>query len=613
MPTVPAWAANTSYALGANVVRLTEPAIVMVPVDIGNPGFESGDTGWTKDAGWLIDTGDAFQGSWRGYIATNNTDKDLTSNTEAEVKPGDEVTAKCKFLWRTLSGSTLASCKVGIEWRNAAHAVLSVSLSENVADGEDAWLEASVTANAPANAAYAVILARVSITQNVVGSGEVLVDEFTWDAAEPSYEPALMYEATTGGVSAAVEPTWPTTLGGTVNDGTVVWTAVAANRVVWQAIPLLVSGATEPDWPTVVGGLVADGTIQWRAISKRVEDANCPNSREVAISDEKIYAANGELVNYCATLNPLDWTTAEDAGYIGSGLHQGASKIATALGLYRGNLSIWSNSTFLLYQTDPDPQNITKLDSMEGVGTLYHRALQAVANDLYSLTSEGVRGVAVAVGATNLQANDVGVPIDPLVKAALAQAIIDGIEPWATYFPGLGQYWLVLGAQVFVYTVGAGTIGRWSRYVFPWELEYAAQLGGSLYLRHGDAVSRITDAVEYDETLPAVDDVYPKTYFDSVVWWPYLDFGSIGTLKMLHGFDLVATGGVPTVQIGYDQTDDSLFTDAYVIDPDTVPGDGFVPFPISGPSFSLKVTFTGGAGRFWQLNAANLYLDEGPP
>lgn len=47
------------------------------------------------------------------------------------------------------------------------------------------------------------------------------------EAARPSTRNGYVYECTTAGTSAGTEPTWPTTPGNTVVDGTVTWTCRA--------------------------------------------------------------------------------------------------------------------------------------------------------------------------------------------------------------------------------------------------------------------------------------------------------------------------------------------------------------------------------------------------
>jgi hypothetical protein len=52
------------------------------------------------------------------------------------------------------------------------------------------------------------------------------------------------YECTTGGTTAAAQPTWPTTIGGTVVDGTVTWTCRAYPSVPVDNYSLLCLGAS---------------------------------------------------------------------------------------------------------------------------------------------------------------------------------------------------------------------------------------------------------------------------------------------------------------------------------------------------------------------------------
>ncbi len=94
-----------------------------------------------------------------------------------------------------------------------------------------------------------------------------------------------------------------------------------------------------------------------------------------------------------------------------------------------------------------------------------------------------------------------------------------------------------------------------------------------------------------------------------MISWPYLDFGIVGLNKELEGFDLVCTGEV-SVTIGYDQTNFAIQTPAYVVNGDTLPDVGIVPFPLSAPSLQFNLTFS--AGQAWEWETLNVYLTQGP-
>lgn len=99
--------------------------------------------------------------------------------------------------------------------------------------------------------------------------------------------------------------------------------------------------------------------------------------------------------------------------------------------------------------------------------------------------------------------------------------------------------------------------------------------------------------------------------FTGVIQWPHLDFGAIGVTKQFIGIDLVAVApeGL-SVSIGYNQRDLAARTEPYDVDPDTLDGQ-IIPFPLSAPSFDLKIEFA--AEQKWEWNAAVLYIQDRRP
>ncbi len=533
------------------------------------------------------DSSDGFSGNtWD--LSADDPINDIVNDSVAAVNPGQTVRARC-----VVKSSANGTGRVGIRWYDVASLEISTDYGNIVSGASTGWRESSVEGVAPTDAVWCGVVGRAQ------GAGSIRMDNFVWEYFAQVGVCSFTFEATQAAAaySGTAEPTWPLVLGNTVVDNAVTWTARQANCITYEAKPILLSDATEPTWPTEVDASVADNTIRWIADDQRVKDENCPNTKEVAIAASKIFAADDDIVAFSATVNPLDWTTVDDSGFIPFGLNTYGSQPITALALYRSNLCVFNSKAFQMWQVDEDPANMAILDAVP-VGCPYFKSPQPVSNDLVFLTEAGIRSMGIAGASTNLQAGFFGKQVDPLVLAAIK----GGEVPNALYYPGAGQYWLFFGEEAFVLTMNGGKQDMsWSRYVFPsaitdWTIE-----SQTLLLRSGDKIWEVDEDTLIDDSGGA------NVTFDGEVWWPYLDFGAIGVNKMMIGFDTVATGEYDVV-FGYDQTNDANATTSYTITSgDNLYGD-MIPMPLAGPSFQMRLTFTGATA--WEWSASTLYLQD---
>jgi hypothetical protein len=434
MPT-PIWQGGTLYPTGS----LVQPASAAPPVntEITNAGFESGDIGWTKGSGWTINASGAYQGSWAAQYSFTGT-SDLLNDTFNTVTPGQSITASC-MVQQGASSAGQAGARIILSWYTSADVLISTSLGTEVNTGSGgAWGQSTITATAPATAAKVKVGARAFRTS---GTNPLWVDVFVWNYLGPATPAGLIYRAVqpTTGTSAEEEPVWPLVLGVQVNDGTVIWEAVAATRVTWQANAIFLSGSVEPTWPLVPGEFVLDGSFQWQAVNRYVEDENCPNTKVVAILASHVFAADDDITKFSAVNNALDWTTQRDAGYLPTGLQQANANEMAVLAPYRANLAALNASSFQLWQADPDPAAMVILDQQDGIGSIWPRAAVSVAGELYYLAALGVRTIGQSAGNNSLSAGDVGMPVDDIVQEALAQTVTAERQPFASYYPSLGQ------------------------------------------------------------------------------------------------------------------------------------------------------------------------------
>lgn len=511
------WEAGKTYVPGSLVTPVTAPTVV--GGQPANGSFESGSSNWTLPTGYSVTTGNAYEGTHSlQYDGTGPAS--AVSTDQRAVTPGQRITASV-MVQQGASGSGKAGAAALLLWYDASHASISYNAGNTVSSGSGGkWSKSSVTAAAPANAAYVAV--GVSCSKN--SSHSMWVDQVQWDYSYFTPAGGLVYKAVqpAPGKSGSGEPAWPPVLGQQVIDNQVIWEAVTASQIVWTARPINRSGTVEPVWPTQVSGAVHDGSIDWLAITPVVTDPNCPQSKQVAIAAAKVYSGDKDITRYCATYNPLDWTTPEDAGFIAHGLQSVQEPNCTALAVYRGNLAILTASNLQLWKADPDPAAILILDSVESVGTNYARGSVPVAQDVFFISQQGVRSISVSASQQAMGEGDVGNPVDPLVRDLLGA----DSDPVAVFFPNLGHSLFFFGNQALVlFQNKLAKITGWALYALPIEVTDAATLDGDLYVRDATDIYWMDQGANADFSGA----------FPVVLEWQYLDFGRTNSRKTFMG------------------------------------------------------------------------------
>lgn len=436
---VPTWEPGTLYQPGDIVQPITAPAPTAAAVVNGD--FAAGNVNWDYTGGAEFVATGGYSNNGPCVRMPGTVPDGLALNRTQLVVPSTGATFEASAMIQ--QGASIAGATRGwveVRWYDVNNIQISAERGNIVSDGSGgAWKKSSLTATRPAGAAYA--RAGIGLFSVADHSHAIFGDNLVVSGTFAGLPDGLVYKAvqSESGFSGSSEPAWPPILGQTVVDNEVTWEAVASTRVTWVASPLYVSGATEPAWPTDIGGFVKDGTINWKTVSRRVEDPNCPDSKIVAIAASKVFAGDDDIVKYSATVNPLDWTTADDAGYLPTGLQNYGANPVSAMGLYRGNLVVFNSEAFQLWQVDEDPASMSLIDALP-LGSTHHRSIAPVSNDLFFAASQGVRSIGIAASSTNYQAGDVGMPIDELVREALRVSTANQSKIMGTWFPGAGQY-----------------------------------------------------------------------------------------------------------------------------------------------------------------------------
>ena len=179
-----------------------------------------------------------------------------------------------------------------------------------------------------------------------------------------------------------------------------------------------------------------------------VTDVNMPGTGQMVTATGRIYAISddGQTVRYCKVGDPTDWTTAGNAGFLPIAQHFGSGQRAYGLGLYQGQLAVFTDQSIQLWTLDADPTGMALDRVVDGVGTRFHQSIVSLYGDLLFLSESGVRSLTTLSNALFPSDVDVGLPIKAFTKSpsSLTRQSNGGIEPAVIAMAAgpMSQYWV---------------------------------------------------------------------------------------------------------------------------------------------------------------------------
>lgn len=338
-----------------------------------------------------------------------------------------------------------------------------------------------------------------------------------------------------------------------------------------------------------------DGTLPTHIV-----DINCPNTKEVLKQQSKIYAKGTEVVRYCATNLPRNWTAASDAGFLPTGIQAIGSTTCTGLGQFGKNkMVVFSSDGIQVWTVDPNP-SLNNLDSIiANIGTRYSKSPIGFGGDLFFLADTGFRSITVSSQTDNLRDIDIGSAIDDLVIPTLSTTS----DPISVFYAGLGQFWNINGNTVWVYSFSrTGKLSAWSKFTLPVTTNDTAVLNGNLYIRSGDTVY-VMDRSTYsdDGSVPTV-----------TIEFPFLDFKTPGVLKQITGVDSVGIG-TATLELKYLAMVNGVPTEFRTGQVPVISGNTTAPGPLTPIELcatAVAPVITHAANEDFRLDALTFYYEN---
>ncbi len=305
------------------------------------------------------------------------------------------------------------------------------------------------------------------------------------------------------------------------------------------------AGASQPQINTVtLGGTFDPGDEFTFTIDDNVYGASPVTGEQAAViltHKNKMYAGAGTNVLFSVVANAALWRDNTIGSEIntGSGVIDMAAQSAndepiTGLGVYQGNVAIFSRNSTQVWAMDANPGANVQLQILDNTGTRSPKTIRSFGDlDLFYLSDSGYRSMRARDSSNAASVTDVGTPVDDIVLAQMLTLNDEQIKRATGIIePRDGRYMSALDDTEYVFSFfSTSKISAWSTYKPGFVISDYTTLNGRVYARSGDVIY-----------LLGGDDNDQYTEQEVVIEMPYLDARTIGHWKRWSGLDIILKG-----------------------------------------------------------------------
>jgi len=321
--------------------------------------------------------------------------------------------------------------------------------------------------------------------------------------------------------------------GGSVNDQTAV---VAQTQA---------AGVSQPQITTItLGGTFDPGDRFTFTIDDNVYGASPVTDEQAAViltHKNKMYAGAGTNTLFSVVANAALWrdntvgaTINTGSGVIDMAAQSANDEPVTGLGIYQGNVGIFSRNSTQIWAMDANPGANVQLQVLDNTGTRSPKTIKSFGDlDLFYLSDSGYRSMRARDSSNAASVTDVGTPVDDIVLAQMLTLTDAQIEQATGIIePRDGRYMSALDDTEYVFSFfSTSKISAWSTYKPGFVISDYTTLNGRVYARSGDVIY-----------LLGGDNNDQYTEQEVVIEMPYLDARTIGHWKRWSGLDVILKG-----------------------------------------------------------------------